>query len=45
MVTSDLGHLAEAVKAAGIVPPALTIVGDVVGLQARLAWFQPEEAS
>ncbi len=45
VVTSDLGHLAEAVKAAGIVPPALTIVGDVVGLQARLAWFQPEEAS
>jgi uroporphyrin-III C-methyltransferase/precorrin-2 dehydrogenase/sirohydrochlorin ferrochelatase/uroporphyrin-III C-methyltransferase len=30
---------------AGIVPPALTIVGEVVGLQERLAWFQPEQPS
>ena len=42
VVTSDLAHLAEAVKAAGITPPALTIVGDVVSLQSRLAWFHPE---
>ncbi|WP_374480573.1 uroporphyrinogen-III C-methyltransferase [Zoogloea sp.] len=42
VVTSDLANLAEAVKAAGITPPALTIVGDVVSLQSRLAWFHPE---
>ena len=45
VVSSDLGHLAQAVQEAGIVPPALTIVGEVVGLQERLAWFQPEQAS
>lgn len=43
VVSSDLAGLAEAVKAAGITPPALTIVGDVVSLQSRLAWFHPEE--
>jgi len=42
VVTSDLANLAEAVKAAGITPPALTIVGDVVSLQSRLGWFHPE---
>lgn len=42
VVTSDLANLAEAVKEAGITPPALTIVGDVVSLQSRLAWFHPE---
>ena len=45
VVSSDLGHLAQAVQEAGIVPPALTIVGEVVGLQERLAWFKPEQAS
>ena len=43
VVTSDLANLAADVKAAGITPPALTIVGDVVSLQPRLAWFHPEE--
>ena len=43
VVTSDLTGLPAAVKAAGITPPALTIVGDVVGLQPRLAWFHPDE--
>jgi uroporphyrin-III C-methyltransferase/precorrin-2 dehydrogenase/sirohydrochlorin ferrochelatase/uroporphyrin-III C-methyltransferase len=43
VVTSDLTNLAADVKAAGITPPALTIVGDVVSLQPRLAWFHPEE--
>ena len=45
VVSSDLGHLAQAVQEAGIVPPALTIVGEVVGLQERLAWFKPEQTS
>jgi len=44
VVTSDLAGLPEAVKAAGITPPALTIVGDVVSLQSRLAWFHPEDS-
>ena len=39
----DQTGLPAAVKAAGITPPALTIVGDVVGLQPRLAWFHPDE--
>ena len=43
VVTSDLAGLPAAVKAAGITPPALTIVGDVVSLQSRLAWFHPDE--
>ena len=43
VVTSDLAGLPAAVKAAGITPPALTIVGDVVSLQPRLAWFHPDE--
>ena len=42
VVTADLATLPDAVKVAGISPPALTIVGDVVGLQSRLAWFHPE---
>ena len=42
VVTADLATLPGAVKAAGITPPALTIVGDVVSLQPRLAWFHPE---
>ncbi len=45
VVTADLATLPEAVKAAGITPPALTTVGDVVGLQPRLAWFHPEDAA
>lgn len=42
VVTADLATLPDAVKAAGITPPALTLVGDVVSLQSRLGWFHPE---
>ena len=42
VVCSDLAGLPAAVKAAGITPPALTIVGEVVSLQPRLAWFHPD---
>lgn len=41
VVTADLATLAERVMQAGIRPPALTVVGDVVGLYPRLAWFAP----
>jgi uroporphyrin-III C-methyltransferase len=36
-----LADLAERVAQAGIRPPALTVVGGVVGLYPRLSWFQP----
>ncbi|CAL96167.1 uroporphyrinogen-III C-methyltransferase [Azoarcus olearius] len=39
VVTADLMTLPARVTEAGIRPPALTIVGDVVGLYPRLAWF------
>ncbi|NMG47611.1 uroporphyrinogen-III C-methyltransferase [Azoarcus communis] len=42
VVTGDLATLAERVKGAGIRPPALTVVGGVVGLYPRLAWFAAE---
>ncbi|MDD3353393.1 uroporphyrinogen-III C-methyltransferase [Zoogloea sp.] len=45
VVTADLAHLAAEVEAAGITPPALTIVGDVVSLQSRLAWFHPSKGA
>jgi uroporphyrin-III C-methyltransferase len=39
VVTADLATLPEKVKAAGIVSPALIIVGTVVTLRGKLAWF------
>lgn len=38
---ATLGDLAERVREQGIRPPALTVVGGVVGLYPRLAWFHP----
>jgi uroporphyrin-III C-methyltransferase/precorrin-2 dehydrogenase/sirohydrochlorin ferrochelatase/uroporphyrin-III C-methyltransferase len=42
VLTSDLAGLPAAVAAAGITPPALTLVGGVISLQSRLAWFHPQ---
>lgn len=42
VAVADLATLPEAVAAAGIRPPALTVVGGVVGLYPRLAWFHPD---
>jgi len=39
VVTGTLATLPEIAAAAGIHPPALLIIGEVVGLAARLAWF------
>lgn len=39
-VTGKLGDIVEKVKAAGIKPPAITVVGDVVGLKGELDWFE-----
>lgn len=38
-LTATLATVAEAVAAAGIEPPAITIVGEVVALREQLAWF------
>lgn len=42
VATGVLGDLPGVVRRAGIRPPALTIVGSVVGLYPRLAWFRPQ---
>ncbi|ATE62316.1 uroporphyrinogen-III C-methyltransferase [Thauera sinica] len=39
VVTADLATLEARVRDEGVRPPALTVVGDVVGLHPRLAWF------
>lgn len=45
VLTADLATLAEKVAAAGITSPALIIVGTVVRLQEKLAWFVPPTAT
>jgi uroporphyrinogen III methyltransferase / synthase len=39
-VTSTLEHVAADVRAARISPPAVTVVGDVVGMREALSWFE-----
>ncbi|MCK6556721.1 uroporphyrinogen-III C-methyltransferase [Candidatus Binatia bacterium] len=39
-VMGTVGDLAERAAAAGLQPPALAVVGDVVRLRARLNWFE-----
>lgn len=39
VVVSDLAHLAADVEAARLPSPAVTVVGDVVGMRTRLRWF------
>lgn len=41
VLTADLATLPERMRTAGIGTPALIIVGGVVTLQKRLAWFSP----
>jgi uroporphyrin-III C-methyltransferase / precorrin-2 dehydrogenase / sirohydrochlorin ferrochelatase len=41
VVTATLADLAEKVEAAGMKPPCLTIVGEVVKLRETLNWFTP----
>jgi len=43
VAVGTLATLADVVRDADIRPPALTIVGDVVGLYPRLAWFSPQQ--
>jgi uroporphyrinogen III methyltransferase / synthase len=39
VLTGTLADIADRAEAAGFKPPAVTIVGDVVGLRDKLAWF------
>lgn len=41
VVTATLADLAEKVAAAGLKAPCLTIIGEVVQLRKKLAWFEP----
>ena len=41
VVTATLADLAEKVAAAGMKPPCLTIIGEVVKLREKLNWFNP----
>ena len=41
VVTATLADLAEKVAVAGMKPPCLTIVGEVVKLREKLNWFEP----
>ncbi len=40
VVTGVVGDLAERVQAAGLKPPALIVIGQVVSLRAKLNWFE-----
>jgi uroporphyrin-III C-methyltransferase / precorrin-2 dehydrogenase / sirohydrochlorin ferrochelatase len=42
VVTATLADLAQRVAEAGLRPPTLVIVGDVVKLREKLAWYEPE---
>jgi len=41
VVTATLSDLAEKVAEAGMKPPCLTIIGEVVKLREKLNWFEP----
>ena len=40
---ADLATLAQRVLDEGVRPPSLTVVGTVVGLYPKLAWFEPQD--
>jgi uroporphyrin-III C-methyltransferase len=42
-VTATLAEIAQAAAQAALGPPALLVIGDVVSLRARLAWFNPAD--
>jgi len=39
-IAGDLNNICEKVKTAGLRPPAIIVVGDVVGLREELNWFE-----
>ncbi len=40
-IGGTIGDIAERARAAGLEPPALTVIGEVVRLSARISWFEP----
>ncbi len=42
IVEAPLGELPQAVSTAGFVSPALVVIGSVVSLRSRLAWFEQQ---
>lgn len=44
-VVATLADLPEAIRAAGLRPPALLVLGDVVRLRQRLSWFEDRPLS
>ncbi len=44
-VVAPLARIAEEAEAANLRPPALIVIGEVVGLRDRLNWFEPLAAS
>ena len=44
-VTGTLADIADRVTEAGLKPPAITVVGEVVRLHEKLSWFKTPEAS
>jgi uroporphyrin-III C-methyltransferase/precorrin-2 dehydrogenase/sirohydrochlorin ferrochelatase len=44
VVTGVMGDIAAKAEAAGLKGPAIIIIGTVVSLRERLAWFEPGEA-
>ena len=45
VLTADLESLPEIAKSAGAEPPGLLIIGQVVSLHEKLAWFNPHRTS
>lgn len=45
VVTATLADLPQKVAAAALKPPCLTIVGEVVRLREKLAWFEPDPSA
>ena len=39
-VTGTLSNIVDKVRAAGLKPPAIIVVGEVVGLREKLSWFE-----
>jgi uroporphyrinogen III methyltransferase/synthase len=42
-ITGDLSNIAEKVKEANFKPPAVTVIGEVVGLREKLSWFEDKK--
>jgi len=43
VIRSDVSHLAEACRQAGVVPPALVVIGSVTTLSTHLDWFSAQQ--